>query len=304
MLNLDAINRAIVLELYLDCRLSYEELGTKFGLSTSSVWRRVKLLQDEGVIERYYLNIHPDCVMPRTVMLHIDIEDSGDEGYILDSIFSNLHVFNINSIINSTCIVDIEILTDEELVSFEKFVHGIEGVKSVQSFKGTIPPKDRNCVVNIPKFTDAEKQVIKHLLEDPRMQAGEISNATEFSIKKVKRLLGDLTSDHRLWFSARARITRKGSITFVLKIILNDPQRGIEMDNWIKENIPEYWFSFTAQDVLFSNFIVEDWINASLISEKVKNHPEVVLTQTFIRGPYKKREKIGERMLRDIIEGT
>ncbi|MHA1637838.1 MAG: Lrp/AsnC family transcriptional regulator, partial [Candidatus Thorarchaeota archaeon] len=102
---MDAIDRAIVSELFLNCRLSYEELGAKFGLSTSSVWRRVKLLQDEGVIERFYLNIHPDYVYPRVVMIFIDFDDSVDEEYVVDSLFSNPLVFNIDSIVNSSCIV-------------------------------------------------------------------------------------------------------------------------------------------------------------------------------------------------------
>ncbi|MHA1930798.1 MAG: winged helix-turn-helix transcriptional regulator [Candidatus Thorarchaeota archaeon] len=301
---MDAIDRAIISELLLNCRLSYEALGVKHGLSTSSVWRRVKLLQDEGVIERFSLNIHPNYVFPRIVFVIIDFEDSVDEEYVVDSLFSNSLVFNISSIINGICILDIEILKDEEYDSFEKFVYEIESVKSIHSFKGINPPNDRNCVVSIPKFTDAEKQIIKHLMEDPRMQVGEMSNATGFSSKKVNRILGDLTRDHRLLFSARARVTRKGCISFFMKIKLSDHQRSIDVDNWIEENISEYWYSFTSQDALFPCFLVDDSVNTRQISEKIKNHPEVVSTRSFIRVPYKKRPKIGERMLRDLIEGT
>ena len=106
---MDEIDRAIVLELFLNCRLSYEELGSRFGLSTSSIWRRVKLLQDEGVIERFYLTLHEDYVFPRAIVIVLDIEDSVDEEIIVDSLFSNQLVYNIDSIINSTCILDIEI---------------------------------------------------------------------------------------------------------------------------------------------------------------------------------------------------
>jgi len=200
--------------------------------------------------------------------------------------------------------MDIEILKDEEYDSFEKFVYEIEGVKSIRSFNGVNPSDDRNYVTSIPEFTEAEKQVLIHLLENPRMQAGEIANATEFSTKKAKRLLDDLSGDNRLSFSLRARITRKGCISFVLKIKMDDHQKSLEVDNWIKENIPEYWYSFATKDAMFTYFIVDDSINTRQLSEKVKSHPIVVSTQSFIRVPYKKREKIGERMLRDLIGDT
>ncbi|MHA1637355.1 MAG: winged helix-turn-helix transcriptional regulator, partial [Candidatus Thorarchaeota archaeon] len=202
------------------------------------------------------------------------------------------------------CIVDIEILTNEDYDSFVKFVREIEGVKSIKSFKSIDPPNDRNCVVSIPKFTDSEKRVIIHLLENPRMQVTEISKVTGFSPKKTKRLLGDLTSDNRLWFSVRARITRKGYIAFVLKVEMDDHQTRIEVNNWIKENIPEYWHTFPAENALFLHFQVDDSIKTRQISEKVKSHPLVVSTQSFIRHPYKKRQRMGERMLRELIGGT
>ena len=299
---MDAIDRAIVSELFLNCRLPYEELGSKLGLSTSSVWRRVKLLQNEGVIERFYLNLHTDYVWPRTVMAIIDIEDSADEENVVDSVFSNPLVFNVGSIVNGACIADIEVLTREEYDSFEEHIHGIEGVKSIHAYKGVSPPSDRNCVASIPKFTESEKRVITHLMETPRMQIGAISNVTGFSVRKTKKLLGDLTSDNRLWFSLRARTARKGCISFVLKIEMNDQQRNLEVINWIEENIPGYWWSFTSRNAIFTYFIVEDTTNTRRISEKVKIHPTVVSTRSFIRLPYKKRPKIGERMLRKLLE--
>ena len=45
-------DRRILAELQRDSRLTNQELADKVGMSTSATWRRVKSLEDAGVIER------------------------------------------------------------------------------------------------------------------------------------------------------------------------------------------------------------------------------------------------------------
>ena len=52
MNSLDRIDRAILSALQLDGSLSIAALGERVGLSTTPCWKRVKRLEDEGVIER------------------------------------------------------------------------------------------------------------------------------------------------------------------------------------------------------------------------------------------------------------
>ena len=53
MITLDAIDRRILERLQQDGRLSNAELAEKVGLSSSPCWRRVKALEDAGVIKGY-----------------------------------------------------------------------------------------------------------------------------------------------------------------------------------------------------------------------------------------------------------
>src|SRR5256885_7588584 len=53
MITLDAINRRILERLQQDGRLSNAELADKVGLSSSPCWRRVKALEEAGVIKGY-----------------------------------------------------------------------------------------------------------------------------------------------------------------------------------------------------------------------------------------------------------
>ena len=46
-------DRRIVAELQRDSRLTMQELGDRVGMSSSATWRRVRALEDSGVIDRY-----------------------------------------------------------------------------------------------------------------------------------------------------------------------------------------------------------------------------------------------------------
>jgi len=50
---LDAKDRKILSELQRDSRLTMQELGERTGMSSSACWRRVKSLEEAGIIDRY-----------------------------------------------------------------------------------------------------------------------------------------------------------------------------------------------------------------------------------------------------------
>ena len=52
-------DRRILAELQRDSRLTNQELADKVGMSSSAMWRRVKSLEEEGVILRYAAIVDP-----------------------------------------------------------------------------------------------------------------------------------------------------------------------------------------------------------------------------------------------------
>ena len=50
---LDNLDQKILILLQKNCRLSIAEIGAQIGLSASAVHRRIGILEDNGVIERY-----------------------------------------------------------------------------------------------------------------------------------------------------------------------------------------------------------------------------------------------------------
>ena len=62
MVNFDDLDRKILRELQKDCAESIEALGARIGLSRNACWRRIRRLEDEGVIRRRVAMVDPDAV--------------------------------------------------------------------------------------------------------------------------------------------------------------------------------------------------------------------------------------------------
>lgn len=58
-MQLDQINRRILAELQVDCRLAIADLADRVGLSPSSCHRRVKQLEEAGIISGYVARLEP-----------------------------------------------------------------------------------------------------------------------------------------------------------------------------------------------------------------------------------------------------
>jgi Lrp/AsnC family leucine-responsive transcriptional regulator len=52
-------DRRILTELQRDSRLTNQELADKVGMSNSATWRRVKSLEEDGIIDRYVAIVEP-----------------------------------------------------------------------------------------------------------------------------------------------------------------------------------------------------------------------------------------------------
>lgn len=72
MLELDSIDWAILEVLQHDAALPIQAIGERVGLSTNPCWRRIKRLEEAGVIARRVALLDPDKVgLPTTVFVAI-----------------------------------------------------------------------------------------------------------------------------------------------------------------------------------------------------------------------------------------
>jgi Lrp/AsnC family leucine-responsive transcriptional regulator len=80
MRDLDEIDRRILLELQRDGRVSNQDLADRVGLSPSPCLRRVRLLEEAGVIAGYRAVVDQEAVgLPITAFVRITLETHGQD---------------------------------------------------------------------------------------------------------------------------------------------------------------------------------------------------------------------------------
>lgn len=73
--NFDRIDQRILDELQRDCRLSNQQLADRIDSSASSVWRRVRALEEAAVVTGYHLHVDAAKLgYTETVLLHVSLE--------------------------------------------------------------------------------------------------------------------------------------------------------------------------------------------------------------------------------------
>ncbi|ANN15846.1 ArsR family transcriptional regulator [Amycolatopsis orientalis] len=78
---MDSIDRAIIDQLRRDCRQSNIQLADAVGLTPSPCLRRVKRLEDEGIITGYHAAVAPAAIdRSFEVLVDIDVQDQTPAG--------------------------------------------------------------------------------------------------------------------------------------------------------------------------------------------------------------------------------
>lgn len=74
-LELDALDRKILVRYQVDTRQTAEQIGEEVGLSIAAVHRRLKRLREGGVIEAEIAVINPDAVdLSQTCVVGVDVD--------------------------------------------------------------------------------------------------------------------------------------------------------------------------------------------------------------------------------------
>lgn len=80
MSELDGMDVKILAVLQGNARISNHDLAEQIGLSPSPCWRRVKRLEDEGIIDRYAALLRPEAVgLHITAYAHVMLENHHSE---------------------------------------------------------------------------------------------------------------------------------------------------------------------------------------------------------------------------------
>jgi DNA-binding Lrp family transcriptional regulator len=301
---LDSIDKRILLALDENCRMSYQALAEKLGLTATAIKKRMDRLIETGVIEEFSIILKPAMMESDYLIALVFTDGSEDEEEFIEQIGSHLMIVQVGQLVTSVgrlYFLHCEYVGAEGLQNLGTFLRTLDSVSSIELHTTMT---QRGEKFDIKKM---HLQVLKHLLEDARMQVSEISERSGLTSRRVSRAIQEMHDSNAFWFAARWNLSLGKNTEFYLKIGYDEQaSRMDEIDEWLRDRFPnEYWFSFYSamEPVLFAKFVTEHFRDAEQISRIAKNATFSKSVNVLLQYPVKKFPRLGriniEEMIRD-----
>lgn len=151
-IELDAIDRRILRALQRDGRLQNQELAKRVGLSPSPCLRRVRLLEEAGVIERYVALLDPakvEASITLFVRVWLTGQDEATVDRFIDAVQGLPEVLECH-LMAGDCDFLLRVVT-ADLESYRRFqARHLARIKGVQNLKTEVPMQKVKLTTELP----------------------------------------------------------------------------------------------------------------------------------------------------------
>lgn len=268
---MDIIDKGILIELEGNCRASHQYLADKFGMTRSSIKRRVDRLVDSGVIVQFTVELSREMLNYEWLIASVRTDGTENDKRIIKEMGKEPMVFCVNRIADKSYSVYSHVVGQEGIYRLGKHLRGIKGVKEVTLHplvilnNETLSPNswlhERGNKVD---FTMDQLRVLRCLVDDARIPVSEIAQKTGMTTKRSNRIMSELQDGGGVYFTIYMALSKSGNTSFVLSLELNETKASPrDVITWLQKEYPlDYWNSFImANEPTMWNFFSTDHIS-------------------------------------------
>ncbi|MFW9793831.1 MAG: Lrp/AsnC family transcriptional regulator [Candidatus Thorarchaeota archaeon] len=301
---MDELDKRILFDVQHNCRIGYQELSRKYGVSANAIRRRILNLEDSGVIYGYSIVLSPQMTETDYLFGLLTTDGSRDEVEMVDEIGSSKNVIAAAAYTEGKYALVAEYHGLEEQLEVGSFLRKIDSVENAE-----LHPILRSWGEKM-KLTKTHLRVLNPLLEDPRLPIVEVAKRAGLTARRVRRLVRELENSGGLRFVALLELGVASSLPFIVRIRWNEKDHtysGI-LDWLTKEFSLHYWESYisASEPILYVLLVADDLTELNDIVRSIRQNEMVTHVQALI-GIYHKffssyrREKL-VKMVKDAIQ--
>ncbi|MGY5876788.1 MAG: winged helix-turn-helix transcriptional regulator [Candidatus Thorarchaeota archaeon] len=255
MSRFDSMDTSILRELEKNCRISYQALGVKFGVSANAIKRRINNLIDSGIIEKFIVTISHAMADTELLIAYVVTSGSIPDDEFVDLVGKNNMVVRAGFDSSRACILMVEYKGATGLAEIGSFLRGIESVESVELHP--IPTEQGDRI----DLSTLHLRVLRVLVEDPRMSIVEMSKRSGLSTKRIRRVIQEMMESSAVQFKVITNLNEGESTHFSIRTTWDERKINAEdIIEFLEERFPsELWHVYTSasEPVIFASFIVE-----------------------------------------------
>ncbi|MDF1538683.1 MAG: AsnC family transcriptional regulator [Candidatus Thorarchaeota archaeon] len=296
---MDIIDKGILSDLTDNCRITYEELSRKHGISANAIRKRITRLEETKVISAYTVSLSTAMIGSEFVFAILSTDGSRDEVEFVNEIGSNPWIIAASSYTDGSYLLIGEYTSTDELMAIATHLRSLDSVHHVElhtilQSKGGIAP-----------LGNLHLRVLRCLLEDARMPIIDIANKTGLT---ARRVLEEIEASNSVHTSILLELGAASSIPFVIWFTYDQKKIGPrELEAWLEENYDlPLWqvFLSVAEPVAGGLFAVDTLTELDEIVRSIRKNDFIMTAKVSISTHHDYFEGPRSRKLREMIEAA
>jgi DNA-binding Lrp family transcriptional regulator len=296
---LDFIDKGILLDLGDNCRVPFEALARKYGVSATAIKKRVANLIDAGVIERFLIELRLAMIDADLVLALVQTDGTVVDEDFTESVAENQDVYAILPLATGDYVLLAQCVGPEGLSELGSFVRVIDGVQNVELHPVLIAKGKKT------ELSSLQLRVLACLAKDARMSTPKIASHTGLTARRVRRILQELQEGDAIHFKIIRNLNVGANLAFLARITWNPSDTNQEaLELLLKDRYPvEYWFSLPSAvaPLAMSLFVVDHIKDVERILRELKGVPGVIQVMTHLFFPGKLFPAPTRRSLEDLV---
>ncbi|TFG96889.1 winged helix-turn-helix transcriptional regulator [Candidatus Thorarchaeota archaeon] len=297
---MDDLDKKILGDLGQNCRVSYQELSRRYGISANAIRRRVLNLEESGEISGYSLLLTAEMLGVHRILGILTSDGSRDEVAVMDEIGNHSGVIAAASYSNGTYALVGEYRTSEELLGLTSHFRRIDSIENSeihQIIQGSGSPFE---------LSKMHLRILKTLINEPKLSVVEISNKSGLTARRVRRLLSQLEESGAVQFRALLELGAATTIPFLARVTWDERKTNYqEVRDLISQTYPlSHWETYVSasEPVLYSLIAVEGLVEVNEVTSALRKHDKIESVKALISMFHKFYPSITRQTLLDMIK--
>ncbi|MHA1906188.1 MAG: winged helix-turn-helix transcriptional regulator [Candidatus Thorarchaeota archaeon] len=267
---MDPIDKGILRDLTTNCRITYEELARKHGISANAIRKRVLRLEETEVIAGYNILLSTAMIGSEFVFGLLTTDGSQDEEEFVNKIGSHQGIIAASSYTDGIYALIGEYTDTTELMEISTYIRTLDSVIDIE-IHTILQRKGGKADLN-----KLHLRVLNCLVEDPRMAIVDIAANTGLTARRVRRVLQEIEETQSVSPSILLELGAANSIPFIAWFTYDANKMGPkEFEVWLRENYDfPLWqvFVSVSEPVVGALFAVDNLTELDTIVREIRRN--------------------------------
>ena len=273
---IDSIDQLILERLKANCRISLQELSRLTDISAHAVRKRIDSLVSSRKIERFEVILSPLMTNEDTAIAILSFQTEQEEIKILKYLSKNPSIDRVSRLLDGRYVVFGVYFDSGELSSLTMHLRKIPGIIEVELFS-----KFLHYWGGKIHLTSPHREILRCLLEDPRMAISDIAKETGLLSNDVKELVEQMSASEAVHFTIDESDELDERTTEVLAKVqwnvgktskenvlgwLQEQYSSLRLGEYVSATEPTLFFHFSVNHVQEVEIVVQKTIESGLVT--------------------------------------